>query len=435
MIRSDGYMNLVTGFGQKNRDPMANWSFNMGDLLSEQALSNLYMGNRLAKKIVDLPADEAVKNWIDIKKIDTDIVEMVQKELNRLNAEHVLGDGLRWSRLFGGSAIFIVAQDGGLPEDPLDIRSLETVEQIRVYDKTEIFYEDTMLYDDPHDLKYGQPEHYTIQPVGGMPFKVHESRLLLMKGEPLPARYRAIYQDWGMPILQGITEELQNCSISYSSAALVLQRFSQAIYKMPDLSALLETEGGEKQAMDRLHLIDMARTILNTILIDSEEEFELKNITITGIKDLLDQFGILISSISNIPYTLLFGRSPAGMNSTGESDLENYYNMVRQIQKRLLSEPLIKLIKLIFLSQSGPTKGKEPDNWSLEFNPLWLPSDEEKAKTDKMAAEKDKVEAETAKIYVDIGALDPSEVRTGLEDKYYIDKSIDMSGEEEVVEE
>lgn len=58
----------------------------------------------------------------------------------------------------------------------------------------------------------------------------------------------------------------------------------------------------------------------------------------------------MLSAQSNIPQTILFGRSPVGMNSTGESDLENYYNSVEHIQTKMLYRNFKKTIDLILLS-------------------------------------------------------------------------------------
>lgn len=430
MRREDGYANLVTGAGKANRDPMSNWIFGIGELLSDKLLSDLYVGNKLARRIIDLPSDESVKNWIDIEKVEDDIKENMGNILEDIGAESFFADAVRWARLYGGAAILIIVDDGGTLEDPINYNNIQAVEQLRVYDRTEISYTNTMLYDDPSSPTYGKPEFYTISPRNGTSFMVHESRLLLFNGEPTPSRYSTLFQDWGMPVLQGLTDEIRDCKISYSGGALIIQRISQAIHKVPDLSDMLATEDGEELAMKRLQLIDMSRSLLNTILIDAEEEFELKNIPITGVRDLLDQFGILVSALSGIPYTMLFGRSPAGMNSTGQSDLENYYNMVRQIQKRNIKKPLQKLIRLLFLSKKGPTNGAEPKGWKLEFNPLWLPSDKEKAETEKIGADAKKAKAEAANIYAGMGALDSSEVRKTLEEDYPIDNSIDPATEE-----
>ncbi|MFP3681974.1 DUF1073 domain-containing protein, partial [Pseudomonas sp. SIMBA_041] len=60
-----------------------------------------------------------------------------------------------------------------------------------------------------------------------------------------------------------------------------------------------------------------------------------------------------ISGASEIPVTRLFGRSPAGMNATGESDLQNYYEVVQQQQESTLGPILDKLLPIICMSEFG----------------------------------------------------------------------------------
>lgn len=112
------------------------------------------------------------------------------------------------------------------------------------------------------------------------------------------------------------------------------------------------------------------------------------------------------------------------MNATGESDFENYYNMVRQIQKKHMKKKLNRLVG-IFLAEQGAPGEKE---YEIEFMPLWLPSEKEISEAEKYRADKNKAEAETAQIYIDSNALDPSELRNTLKEKqlYDIDPSNDI---------
>lgn len=412
--RQDGYMNAVIGHGLKNKDPAANFVFDLGPILTDQMLSKLFISNSIARKIISLPADEAVKNWICI---DDDPESKPMQILDAMGAESHFADALRWGRLYGGSVILMLANDGGTLEEPLRESNVKEVESIRVYDKTQVFWNDAVLYEDPRNKQYGEPEYYEISPIGGMPFLVHQSRLLLLKGDPLPDYYRLRYQGWGLPSLQGLWDELLNNGHSHSLAIKIMERMSQGVLKIEELASKLETDFGEAEVKKYLELIDMARSILNTIAIDSKDDYDVKNLTLTGIPNILDSFGLAVSAASNIPFTLLFGRSPAGMNATGQSDLENYYNMVKQMQKRQLKPQLSRLIRLI----SGSKEANK-----LTFLPLWLPSEKEQAETDKMKAEAKDKEATTANTYVMMGALDPSEVRKKLaeSEEYDIDLSL-----------
>lgn len=427
-VRNDGFTNTVIGHGLKSRDPMANFRYSGGPVLSDQDLANLY-GNALVRRIIDLPADEAVKNWIKIDGDDED--EKILQALDDLHAEEAFANALRWSRLFGGSAILMSINDGGRFEDPLSESSIVEIEGIKVYDQREVIYESLLFNDDPNDRDFGLPEWLQINPVRGVPFYAHRSRVLIFDGDPLPNREREQRNGWGLPTLQGMVDAIRNDDHAHALAILIMERMSQSVTKLQGLVQKLCVEDGEAEVKKRLELIDFARSILNTIAIDSEDEFELFNVSLTNVPDLIDRFGLRVSAISGIPFTLLYGRSPAGMNATGESDSENFYGMVARLQKRKLKGNLDRLTKLTQLAKRGPFGGRELKNWAVRFEPLWMPSAKEQAETDKLSAEAKKADAEAAKTYVDIGALDGSEVRKKLADgdEYDIDESLKLIGE------
>jgi phage-related protein (TIGR01555 family) len=385
--RQDGFENAFIGHGMKNKDPMSNFKYVPEPRLSDQFMIDLYIENSIARKIIDLPADESTKNWIEVDGDEEEHEELAIQMLDDLGAEEHFANALRWSRLFGGSAILILANDGGTFEDSLNEKKLQSIEQLRVYDKRQIFWNDGVLYDDPNDLKYGEPEYYEITPIGGMPFMVHESRLLLFKGGPLPEHERLQYQGWGLPVYQGMFTEILNNNHSHKLAILILERMSQAVLKLSGMLEILERDTetehtGEDQIKKRLNLIDMARSILNTVAIDKEDEFELKSVPLSQLPEMLDRFGQALSAASGIPFTLLFGRSPAGMNATGKSDEESFYNKVKQEQKRQVKKPVDRIVKLLMLCKKGLFKGVEPKKWAVKFKPLWLPSDKDQAETD-----------------------------------------------------
>jgi len=150
-------------------------------------------------------------------------------------------------------------------------------------------------------------------------------------------------------------------------------------------------------------------------VIDSDgEDYDFKSMSLAGVKDIIDTTCNMLSAVTNIPQTILFGRSPAGENSTGDSDMENYYNFVNKIQKMMLKKNMRILLDLIF--KCGQRKGdiKEIPAYKVEFTPLWSLSETEQANVDAVKATTEQTKAATAQIYVDMQVLDPSEVRAGL---------------------
>jgi len=149
---------------------------------------------------------------------------------------------------------------------------------------------------------------------------------------------------------------------------------------MKDLAQLLATDEGEEQALKRLQIIDMARGILNSIAIDSEgEDYGFQQFSVTGIKEVIDATCNMLSALTEIPQTKLFGRSPAGMSATGESDLENYYNFIGKIQKLMLKHNLMRIIDIICLAARKNGEIEEIPKIKLTFDPLWSLSEQEQA--------------------------------------------------------
>lgn len=429
--RQDGFFNVFIGNGLKSRDPLANTQFEAGPLLSDQELANLYYGNAMVRRIIDIVPEEAVKNWIGVEADDQD--ELALQMLDDLSAEEHFANALRWSRLFGGAAILPIINDGGTFDMPVNEANIQAVEELKVYDKREVIFEPLLFNDDPMNVDYGKPEYYQINPINGTMFYAHKSRVLVFDGEPLPSRERAMRNYWGNPVMQGLYDAVSNNDDAHRLARLVLERMSQSVTKFQGLLDQLATDEGEKTVKDRLQLIDMARSILNTVAIDKEDEFQLFNISLTNVPDLIDRFGLYISSLTGIPFTVLFGRSPGGLNATGKSDNEIWYSLVSRLQKRKLKPNLDRLVKLCMLSKQGLFGGVEPKKWSIKFNPLWVPSAKEEAETEKLQAEARKIDAEAAAAYVGVNALDGSEVRAMLaEDERWephIDMTLDMDPE------
>ena len=419
-FRQDGYTNLLNKYGTAQDNSTA-YTYEQEPVVSDLELIRLYEGNGLFTKIIDRPSEEAVKHGFDIDYGDKDITEYVDKRLDDLDFEDKFATAEKWARLYGGSLIVMLCDDGGGLEEPLNWDKVTTIEELRVFERAVIQEDYTTMYnfhffDTMHsDKTFRQPEYYHIYSMYGY-FTVHYSRCLVFRNGRLPEQTtNSIYRYWGMPEYVKIKRALRECITSHSNGTKLLERSVQAIYKMKNLANLLSTEDGENKVLQRLQVIDMARGILNSMAIDAEgEDYDFKTLQMTGVKDVIDATCNMLSAVTNIPQTILFGRSPAGMNSTGDSDFENYYNMVENIQKQNMKANARTVIDLIL--KQGLIEGKIPEipKYKMKFAALWSSSDTEQADIDQKKASTEQTKAQTAQVYIDSGVLDPSEVRRTL---------------------
>lgn len=419
-FRQDGYTNLLNKYGTMQDNSMS-YSYSQEPVITDLELIRLYEGNGLFTKIIDRPSEEAVKHGFDIDYGDEDIAEYVDDRLDELEFEDKFATAQKWARLYGGSIIVMLCDDGGGLEEPLDWNKVTTIEELRVFERAIVQADYTSLYNfhffDTMNSKkpFGQPEYYHVYSMYGY-FTVHHSRCLIFRNGRLPEHTtNTLYRYWGMPEYVKISRALRECITSHEDGVKLLDRSVQAIYKMKNLAQLLSTDAGEDKVLQRLQVIDMARGILNSIAIDTDgEDYDFKTLPMSGVKDVIDSTCNMLSAVTNIPQTILFGRSPAGMNSTGENDLENYYNMVENIQKQNMKKNARTVIDLIL--KQGMIEGKIPEvpKYKMKFAALWSTSESEQADISQKKAQTEQTKAQTAQVYIDSGVLDPSEVRKSL---------------------
>lgn len=80
-------------------------------------------------------------------------------------------------------------------------------------------------------------------------------------------------------------------------------------------------------------------------IIDKDDDFSTHQYTFSGLSDVYQQFIMPdISGAAGIPVTRLFGRSPAGLNATGESDLQNYYDKIEEKARKCIETNSRKII-------------------------------------------------------------------------------------------
>lgn len=442
--REDGYVNLLNKYGTKQDNSEA-YKFEREPVIPDMQLTGLYEGNGLFSKIIDTPAEEALKHGFDLNLKSDELNAFVEDALDDLEWEEKAATAIKWARLYGGALIVMLIDDGRGLEEPVDWEHIRSIDELRVYERSIVQPDYASLYQQDYGgkgvgnrvSKFGQPEYYYVSSIYGS-FKAHESRCLVFRNGVLPEQTsNATYLFWGMPEYVRIRRALRETVTAHTDSVKLLERSVQAIYSMKGLASLLTTDDGENQVLKRLQLVDTSRGLLNSIAIDSEgERYDFKTFQFSGVKDVIDATCNMLSALTNIPQTILFGRSPAGMNATGDSDFESYYNFVEKIQRLMLKRNLRTLLDVVF--RAGIASGdvaEEPD-YKLEFKPLWSLSDTEQAAVDQTKAQTALVKAQTAQAYVDMQALDPTEVRRRLasDEEFDVEDIISEDDEDDLLQ-
>lgn len=397
--RLDGWANIFTGMGIKGRDKTLGTKWIQQGHLDEPELNSLYRGDGFSQRIVDLPAYDMIREWL---KIVGDDENNVLEKMKDLSAKYHCNRLLKWARLYGGGLMIVGVKDGGLLEEPLNRDNIQSVEFLRVehrYRVQEIAWET-----DAESENFGKVTLYQVSPIRGTPYTVHASRTFRIDGVDVPDSIRQENNSWGDSVLQAVYGRLKGLGEGYANINVILSEYVLGVMKIKDLKSMIAS-GRESLVTKRLNLIDMSKHILNTIMLDADDEtFERLPAGGGGIELLINKLIQALSAVTGIPVTLLMGDSPAGLKATGASDIRFYYDMISARQEEKL-QPLIEwLTKLIMWSKSGPFNGVEPEGWQVEFNPLWQPTEAEKVETHNK-------QSDTDQRYVDMGVLSPEEIR------------------------
>jgi uncharacterized protein len=422
-FKSDGWMNILTGLGQPGRDKTVSTTFRACPSFCWRELDDLYRADGLTRRIIDIVACEMIRQgW----EVEGDPECALMGKLEDLNAFSKLTQLIQWSRLYGGAIIVLGINDNRRLDEPVNINSIRDVSWMHIFDRwqTNVLFEHLTV--DLNSPNYGYPEIYTINDYRtGATFNVHYSRILRMDWSILPPRERNFNQGWGDSVVLSIYDELKNYGSAFANTSAIMQDFVNGVLKIPGLSQSMASSCNDAAILKRLDFANLSKGVTNMMVLDGEEDFEKLSTNVGGISELLDRFMLALSSVTGIPVTLLFGRSPAGLNATGDADVRNFYDMVKQYQEFKLKPLLETLTYYLFKSKDGPTEGNEPENWSIQFSPLWQNTDEQEANLRRTVAETDA-------IYIDRGVLDPDEVAMSRfgGDRWSMSTSIDIESRE-----
>lgn len=366
---------------------------------------SLYDSGGVYARVVDLPAERAMSGGLII---EGDTEELALSELERLDAAAAFTEALRWSALQGGAVIVLVTDQGAL-EDELNMGALNAVLELRAYPVTKVGKGES-TYSDASKPKYGMPIKYEIKPQAGQSYWVHESRLLFVPGDPLATTDSSGLHFRGRIGVKRAYAALLRYDEACRKAMQILERKQQAVYGMTGMAKSLATAErpgapnvGEQLVQKRINFVDSARGVLNTVAIDGDDKYTIQDLALSNIDTVIGEMQVSASAEAGIPVTLLFGRSPAGMNATGAADFKGYNAMVDGLRERKTRPALERLISIIYAQSS--LKGDKPTDWHLDFPQLEEMTDKELAEIGKTNAETRKIDLQALEVALQTGAV------------------------------
>jgi phage-related protein (TIGR01555 family) len=387
---ADGWSNVITNLGASN-SRVNSTGYAHSCKLDRATLTDIYITDGLGRRVVNILIDDALRSFVHCEKPLLD-------ELVRMKSKQTMIDCATWARLYGGSAIVVFADDGQDMDKPLNMQTIKKVVSIKSYDRYQMQASATDMIVDYYDENYGEPATYSITPCGGMPFTVHRTRMHFFSGERLPNHVYYTNQRWHGSVLDSVYIALRNYGQTMNASAEIVQDFIQVILGINGLTDMLRS-GNDDLVTKRSTVIDLTRSVSNTIFLDSEQEnYQKQASNVGGLAELWDRFAEAISGATGIPISKLLGRSPSGLNSSGQSDIDNWNNIVEAYRGDEIAPCVDWLIKLLN-KQSTWENSKRPTNYNWSFPSLKISNESEIAKNRLLSAQLDQ-------IYIDRSAVD-----------------------------
>lgn len=386
---TDGFASLLSGIGTaRDKNTSNGYGFDARFCASYVQAEAAYRTSWIVRKAHDLPPFDMTREWRRWQADDVQI-QALEDEEKRLGLKAKVRTALLGARLYGGGALILgVKPRLGLPNQPLDVTRLTKgdLEFVHVVSRHQLSYTD--LDRDPTSPNFGRPAMWRSSG-GKAQIDIHPSRVVAFIGQPAPAGAAGADAFWGDPLLTSIWDAVTNADLVQAAIPALMQEAKTDTLKIPDFMSQVGTAEYEARFMRRVELANQAKSIMNTRVIDSLEDWQTHQITFTGLTDIERQKLMIVAAAVDIPATRFLGEAAQGMNATGQGNQDDYNSSISSKQENDLQPALEPILDEALIRSA---LGSRPTNVSY----LWAPLAEVEPKE---AAEIEKLEAETAQIY------------------------------------
>lgn len=373
----DSYQNVALALGQGTKNPLSASTYGFNPITRIRTLLDwIYRGSWLGSIAVDTVADDMTRAGIEINS------DMAPDDMDKLRRAEIdynlwgsLNETIKWSRLYGG-CIMVMLIDGQDMSTPLRIETVmqDQFKGFLVLDRWMVDADLSRLVSELGP-NLGKPQFYTVgaDAPALRQQTIHYTRVLRLEGMDLPYWQRVQENLWGLSVFERIYDRMVALDSATTGAAQLVYKSFLRTFKMKGLVDLLSQGGaGENSGLAvvarRMAAMQAGQSNEGITVIDGDDDITVQSASgYTGITDVILQFIQQISGTLGIPLVRMLGQSPAGLNSTGESDLRTYYDGINQQQERTCRRPL----QIIYRVMAASKGIKLNDDWSFKFAPLW----------------------------------------------------------------
>ena len=387
----DAFSNPLFRLGYGSQSPLEATEYPLTRLTDNYALMNsLYRDNWVVQNVVGLMVDDMLEKWFQVSgSISQDAVTALERVERVTQLRGRLSEGLRWGRLYGGAAGLILIQGHeSMLDTPLELESIlpGSFAGLLILDRWSGITPDMGLVTDMSDPDFNLPEYYMINNAEGRTAaRVHHSRIIRFTGRELPYLEKIAEMYWGESEVEALYKDVvAHDNVSANMAALTFRANvdTMEVQNLEQLFSLGSTEM-QRRFWNTMQAQSVLRSNFGVQLVSQGSQIHNSQYSFSGLPEVFEAMCHNLCGASHYPMTKLFGRSPGGLNSTGESDEKNYWGYVSSQREAKLRPVLERLLPIMAMSAWGAV----PDDLQITFPKLSVPTAKEVAEIAKSKTE------------------------------------------------
>lgn len=365
--------------------------FASNTFLPYQISATLAAQNAMLHKACFMPAIDAVRNGFEMsinethKEFSPQILEYLKKRNKDMRIMENLAEFLGYGRMFGIRVCLPVvnSEDPEFYYKPFDINAVEpnSYKGLTQIDPQWVQpFLSGRSVSDPSWIHFYQPTYWHIAgtETGRLRNLVHRSHLIIYVYAPVADVLKPTYFFGGPSLPQLLYDRLYAAEQIANEGPPMAKTKRIMVANTDRLDSLLLNEC-ENSAL----LNNMLKNINNySMLMMGNKEGESITKLDTDLSDfdalLMSQYQ-LVASIAGMPASKLLGTSPKGFQSTGNLEMQHYYELLESNQKAALHPLLERHLLLLSKSEIEHKFGIQKVNVDVHFNPLDSPSKTEES--------------------------------------------------------
>jgi len=351
----DGIANLTTGLGTSKDKSMSNQWDHSGRNTDHVGLSVRFREDWISQKVCKIIPQDMTREWRSFKDDDA------QEADESFDVDLLFKLAYQWARLYGTSFIVLDIDDKRSPEKPVNWDKLQKgcLRSMHVVDRTRIVATG-QIDQDPMSVTYGMPNTYQFV---GMTTPIHKDRLVRFEGTELPIYERMRNLWYSDSILIPLMDLIDSFHTTAHAASQMVQEANIDVIKVEGLSNILQNSKGTSAMIQRFSEWKQIKSVFGVSILDGSEEYDQKNMQLSGVKDMLWEYLRIVSASVGIPATRFLCASPDGLNATGQSDQVNYVDLLIGLQNEIFKPRLRVIDKLL-----SAHYGIDLEKFKYEFN-------------------------------------------------------------------